>query len=327
VNRFNRTQILTIATLPFAIFAIVYHIWAGWGLVTIHAKGTDLGKVIASMARQGHAKIETDMPSSTPVSMDVDKVPLAFALEKLSIATSSRWRLLYFAAGDKATLQSGEDAWATGQQPADWTIVSIPFGNNAIELEETDPPILDPREDTYTPKAAAPAPIQTFFSEAAQLTNAGFAYPTAWNPTVSSTPPSGAVVKVIPKLVSKASGREDMVFFLSANGNGPGPGFAGANMDPDLLAQRVQDEINRLPPEEKTEAQNNFDAEKAFRASLATMSDDDRRAAFMAHMQDPTVQGAMMNRQDAREGMMNHDQRMQRFQNYVNRKLAATGKM
>jgi hypothetical protein len=35
----------------------------------------------------------------------------------------------------------------------------------------------------------------------------------------------------------------------------------------------------------------------------------------------------MMNRQDAREGMMNHDQRMQRFQNYVNRKLAATGKM
>jgi hypothetical protein len=123
-----------------------------------------------------------------------------------------------------------------------------------------------------------------------------------------------------------------MVFFLSENGGGRGPGGPGggggfAGINPDYFAERIQDEINRLPPEEKTEAQNNFDAEQAFRKSLANMTDDQRRDAFMARMQDPAFQQAMMNRQDARENMMNHDQKMQRFQNYVNRKMQITGKM
>jgi hypothetical protein len=307
---------------------VVYHVWANWGLVTIHAKGTDLGKVIASMERQGHAKIVTDMASSTTVDMDVNKVPLAFALEKLSVITNSRWRLLYFAAPDKGTVMTGEDGWASGKQPTDWTMISIPFGNQAIQLDDTDPPVIDPRDDTYSPKAAAPAPLQTFFKEAAQLTNAGFAFPTAWNPSVNSTPPSGTITKVVPKLVGKAGGHVEMVFFLSQNNQGPGPGgFAQGDFDPELLAQRVQAEINRLPPEEKTEAQNNFDTEKAFRASLATMSDTDRMAAMMAHYTDPNLIGSRLNRMDAQENMMNHDQKMQRFQNYVNRKMAATGKM
>jgi len=281
-------------------------------------------------------RIETDMPGTIPVSMNVDKVPVAYALEQLSVVTNSRWRLLYFVAGDKSTLKSGETAWFGGNRPADWTMISFAFGGGGagggIQLTDDDPPIFDPRQDDYAPKAAAPAPIQTYFSEAAQLTNAGFAFPTAWNPTISSTPPAGYVEKVVPKLVSKAHGREDMVFFLSENGGGRGgpggPGGGGfADLNPDYLAQRVQDEINRLPPEEKTEAQNNFDAEVAFRKSLANMTDDQRRDAFMARMQDPAFQQAMMNRQDSRENMMNHDQKMQRFQNIVQRKLSITGKM
>lgn len=329
--RSNRTQILAIATFVLLLCAVVYHIWANWGLVTIHANGMPLGKVIASMERQGHVRIETDMPGTIPVTMSVTKVPVAYALENLSVVTNSRWRLLYFAAGDKATLKAGESAWFGGNRPADWTMISFPFGNAGIQISDDDPPIFDPRDDTYAPKAAAPQPIQTYFTEAAQLTNAGFAFPTAWNPTVGSTPPSGVVQKVVPKLVSKAHGRTDMIFFLSENGGrgpgGPGGGGGFAGLDPDLFAQRIQNEIDRLPPEEKTEAQNNFDAEVAFRKSLANMTDDERRNAFMARMQDPAFQQAMMNRQDSRENMMSHDQKMQRFQNYVNRKMAITGKM
>lgn len=284
------------------------------------------------MERQGHAKIETDMPDSVPVTMDVVKVHIGDALEKLSVVTNSRWRLLYFVAGDKATLKAGETAWFSGQRPANWTMVSFPFGN-AIQLDDGEAaPVLDPRDDLWTPKTAAPAPVQTFFMEAAQLTNAGFAYPDAWNPTVTSTPSAGVVESAIPKLISKANGHEDQLFFLSENGGrgggGPGGGgFGGAGFNPDLFAERIQNEINALPPEERTEAQNNFDTENAFRKSLANMTDEQRRDAFMQHMQDPAVQDAMASRQDGREGMMNHDQRMQRFQNYVNRKLSITGKM
>jgi len=333
VNSSNRTQQLAIATVALLICVVAYHIWANWGLVTIHANGTPLGKVIASIERQGHAKIETDMKNDTPVIMDVVKVPVADALEHLSAATSSRWRLLYFVAGDKATLQSGETAWFSGQPPANWKMLSFPGGGGGISvtgLVDTDTPVVfDPRQDTYTPHAAAPAPIQTFFLEAAQLTTAGFAFPTDWNPTVNSAPPSGPVQKAIPKLIGSAHGRQDQIFFLSDNNQGPGPAARGPNVDfdPALFAQRVQDEINRLPPEQKTEAQNNFDSELAFRQSLATMTADQRAAAWQQHLQDPNFQQMIQNRMDSREGMMSHDQRNQRFQSYVNNKLSITGKM
>jgi hypothetical protein len=336
VNRINRTQALIISTILLLLFAIVYHIWADWGLITIHAKGTPLGKVIASMERQGHAKIETDLSLDTPVTMDVVKVHLNTALETLSTVTDSRWRLLFFVAGDKATLAQGEQAWTGGQTPDGWKMLSFPMGNMVpIDDDSADQAPPDPRTDMWNPKTAAPTDVQKFFAEAAQATNAGFAFPTDWDPTVNTAPPSGVVQHVVPKLISAANGHDDEVFFLSQNmrrgggGGGPVAGGGGGDLqfDPDLLAARVQSQIDRLPPEEKAEAQSNFDAEKAFRDSLKNMTDDERRAAWMQHMQDPVVQQMMANRMDGRDGMMNHDQRMQHYSNYVNRKMSITGKM
>jgi hypothetical protein len=339
VNRSNRSQILAIATAFLLVFVIAYHIWANWGLITIHAKQMPLSKVIASMQRQGHVKIMTDMPGTIPVTMDVDKVTVAFALEKLTVVTDANWRLLYFAAADSATLKKGEDAWLTGNHPQDWRMIAIGggggggmFGGGGVTLgPDDDAPVFDPRNDIFKPKAAAPQQLQAYFGEAAQMTSAAFAFPDAWNPTVASMPAEGIVTKSIPKLVSKVNGKSDAVFFVSENQRAPGPGgFANRgdfNFDPDLLAQRVQNEINQLPPEEKTEAQNNFDEENAFRKSLQNMTDDQRMAAFQQRMQDPNVQANMMNRMDSRDSMMNHDQRTQRMQNYVNRKQQAMGRM
>lgn len=336
MNRINRTQALVIATFLLLIFAIVYHVWADWGLITIHARGTPLSKVIASMERQGHANIQTDMPLDTPVTMDVDKVHLNTALETLSTATNSRWRLLFFVAGDKPTLAAGEAAWFSGQQPNGWKMVSFPMGNMApVDDDSADPSPPDPRTDSWTPKTAAPNPLQTFFTEAAQATNAGFAFPTDWNPTVDKAPDPGVVQHVVPKLLSATRSRDDEVFFLSKNGGGGrgpgggqfGGGGGGGQLDPDLFAERVQSQIDRLPPEERTEAQSNFDTERAFWKSLQTMTDDQRQAAIMQHMQDPVVQQMMANRMDGRDGMMSHEQRTQRFANYANRKMQITGKL
>ena len=327
----NRTQALVLTTVLLLLFAIIYHIWADWGLITIHAKQEPLGKVIASMERQGHATIQTDMPGDTPVTMDVVKVHLTDALETLSVSTDSRWRLLYFVAGDKATLKTGESAWFGGQRPDGWKMVSFPMGNLGQYLDDSDAPPLDPRLDVYTPRTAAPAPVQAYFTEAAQLTNAGFAFPSDWNPSVAKTPPSGIVDSVIPKLIRIAHGKEDQMFFLSKNTRrapgAPAPTAGDFTFDPDLFAARVQAEINRLPPEERTEAQSNFNTEQAFRASLKDMTDEQRRAAWLAHMQDPAVQQAIANRMDAQDARMNHDQRAQRMQNYVTRKLTAMGKL
>jgi len=329
----NRTQLLAIATVLLLTFAIVYHIWAGWGLVTIHAKQEPLAKVIASMERQGHAKIETDIASDTPVTMDVVKVPVADALETLSTVTESRWRLLYFVAADKSAIKTAEISWFGGQRPDGWKMVSFPMGG-MIALTDDDPPVLDPRGDVWSPKTAAPAPVQTFFLEAAQATNASFAFPEAWNPTVKSSPASGTVVHVVPKLISAAGGSEDQLFFLSKSGRrgprdggGGGPTMGGDfRPDFDLISARMQAEINRLPDDQRGEAQTNFDTEQAFRKSLANLTDDERRAAFQQHMQDPQVQQQMAARMDSRDGRMSHQQRLQHYQNYVNRKLTAMGR-
>ena len=330
-----RTQLLAIATVLLLVSVVIYHIWADWGLVTVHSKGQPLAKVIASIERQGHAKIQTDLPVDTAVTMDVEKVPVADALETLATVTESRWRLLYFVAGDNATLKSGEQSWFGGQRPDDWTMLSFPmFTGNMVSGGDSDI-IFDPRQDVWNPKTAAPATVQDFFKEAAQATNASFAFPKSWNPTVKSTPPSGVIERVLPKLISAAGGHEDQLFFLSKPGRrGPRPeGNDGPTMtgdlrpDFDLLAARVQQQINRMPPEERSDAQANFNSQQAFFKSLAGMTDDQRRQAFQQHMQDPQVQDQMLNRMDSREAHMNHDQRMNRMQNYVNRKLAATGKL
>ena len=333
----NRNLIFIASVVFLLVFAIVHHIWADWGLITIHAKQEPLGKVIASMERQGHARIETDIAGDTPVTMDVVKVHLTDALETLSVNTESRWRLLFFVAGDKATLKTAETTWFGGQKPDGWRMVSFGMGGNMFALgadDDSAPP--DPREDVWTPRLAAPAPVQNFFLEAAQLTNAGFAFPETWNPTVKSAPPTGTVDRVVPKLVSAAGGREDQVFFLSKAGRrGPRNADRGDGLtlgddfrpDPDLLAARVQSQINRLPPDQRGEAQSNFDSWQAFRKSLEGMTDDQRRAAFQQRMQDPNIQAQMANRMDQSDARMSHDQRMSHFQNYVNRKLTAQGKL
>ncbi|MGA3171773.1 MAG: hypothetical protein ABSE62_12260 [Chthoniobacteraceae bacterium] len=328
----NRTQILVVTTVFLVLFAIVYHIWADWGLITIHANKMPLGKVIASMERQGHANIQTDLELDTPVTMNVVKVQLTDALETLSVVTNSRWRLLYFAAGDNATLKNGEKLWFSGERPDGWRTVSFPLGGmfSFTDSDEDDTPP-DPRLDVWTPKNPGPAPVQDYFKEAAELTNAGFAFPGDWNPTVKSPPNAGEVSHVVPKLIRSAGGRGDPIFFLSEGGRGGGRGGYGDGAimngpDPELLAERTQNEINKLPDEERQEAQQNFDTERAFWQSLQNMSDEDRRAAIEAHLSDPAVQQAMQDRQDSRDGRMSHDQRMQHFANYVNRKMSITGK-
>jgi hypothetical protein len=327
----SRAKALAISTLLLLVFAVAHHIWANWGLVTVHARQQPLARVISSIQRQGRATIQTDLPGDTLVSMDCVKVPVADALETLAANTQSRWRLVYIAAGTRTALKSF--AWAGSQVPDGWKMLSIPFGNIAAFAGD-DAPAQDPRQDPWTLKTAAPAPIQSFFLEAAQATNASFAFPADWNPNVKSAPASGIVDKLIPKLVSAANGYHTEVFLLTRGGQrGPRNNDAAAadpqalQIDPDLLAQRAQNQINRLPDAERIEAQVAFDSEMAFRKSIAAITDPDaRRAAMQQHMQDPAVQQMMANRMDGADGRLSHDQRVQHNQNYVNRKLAAMGK-
>jgi hypothetical protein len=79
--------------LAVAVFAVlllanfIYYFCTGWGLITVKVRNVPLAKVIKSIEWQTWwgLKIYTNLPADTKVSMYVDHVPLAEAMETLSL--------------------------------------------------------------------------------------------------------------------------------------------------------------------------------------------------------------------------------------------------
>jgi hypothetical protein len=63
---------------------IGYYFYNGWGLVTVKVKDAPLGKVVRSIEWQGWVKIYTNLPPDSKVTMYVDHVSLAEAMESLA---------------------------------------------------------------------------------------------------------------------------------------------------------------------------------------------------------------------------------------------------
>lgn len=63
---------------------IVSYLYWNWGLITVNVTDAPLSKVIKSIEWQGWVKIYTNLPSDTKVTMYVDHVPLAEAMEALA---------------------------------------------------------------------------------------------------------------------------------------------------------------------------------------------------------------------------------------------------
>jgi hypothetical protein len=79
----NATKWIGLLVLLF--FAnIAYYFYNNWGLVTVKVKDVPLEKVISSIEWQGWVKIYTNLPLDTKVTMFVDHVPLAEAMETLA---------------------------------------------------------------------------------------------------------------------------------------------------------------------------------------------------------------------------------------------------
>jgi len=63
---------------------IVSYFYSNWGLISVNVHDAPLSKVIKSIEWQGWVKIYTNLPADTKVTMYVNHVPLAEAMETLS---------------------------------------------------------------------------------------------------------------------------------------------------------------------------------------------------------------------------------------------------
>jgi hypothetical protein len=327
----NRKIWLLAATLVLVAGKIIWYYYSNWGLITIHANKQPLSQIISRIQRQGHVILKTNLDPGTPVTMDVDRVPVSDALETLSVVTESRWRLNYFLAPDKAMLRAGIEAIAAGKKPDDWRVIDYPFPRLFLPASGIIP---DPRRDEWPSKAPEENTLQARLEGAAKRTHVGFALPEKWNPAISFTLRSGLIAQVMPKLAGGIHGKMEPVFLLSKierrprrgdggppDGGQDGVGFpAGPGRNFEVMAERGLAEIKRLPEEEQAAAKAEFDRQQAFFKAIRDLPPEQRRAKMEERMNDPQVQQQMENRQSQRDARTTPQQKLQRAQRYVDRK-------
>jgi hypothetical protein len=321
----------------------IWYFWVNWGLITVHSKNMPLEQVIRSIEKQGHVTIKTNLDLTKPVYMYVDKVVLAEALETLSTATDSRWRLAYFVGPDRGAIGGAVANFTAGQKAEGWQSAYVPM----LPLGEERAVQPDPRSDPWETKSAKEPTLQSYLQQAARNVAASFIYPENWNPSVNSPPKAGPISKALPRLADAAGGKYQEIFLLegSSRGDGDGEGrdddrgprlaaFGGGRdrggsfgrpkgFDRDAMEERMEAELKKLPPAERAAIQQEQEERKKFFEGMRDLPPEQREAKMQEFMSDPRNQERMENAQNARDARRSPQQRVDRAKKYLDRKSQA----
>lgn len=356
----RRQLLLGSVALVLAILLIAR--WIGdWGLVTIHAKDQPLGKVIASIARQGGVRIESSLDPTKTVTMDVVKVTAVQALETLADVTDSGWRVVYLAAPSKPAINEAVLSLNGTGKIENWSTSYYPGGGSGAEYGQ----VIDPRTLSITMEGTDPE-LGKLLDEAAQKSGVMTALPKDWTPSVKTPKPTN-VRKAVTSMVGSAHGQMMEFFYLSerrrgwggpggpgdgdggpegigvtrpgpeAQANGqmpppvsgaPAPGNHGsqawrARGNPDWMEQRQQARIKKLPTALQEQAKKDAEERKAFFASLQGLSPEERTAKIQDMMANSEMGQKMQDHQLLRQAQQTAEKRIARAVNYLNRKAAA----
>jgi len=330
----RRQLYLTASALLLAVLLVARWI-SQWGLVTIHAKDEPLGKVLASIASQGHVRIETSVDPTKTVTMNVDQVPVIEALDTLATVSESSWRAVCLAAPDKTALEAGISQLKAGGKLDGWTVAYYPgFGMGPMGPLSDRP--IDPRTLEWKPEGPA-LDVEKLLDEAAQKTGVMAATPQEWVPVASRLPASGPVEGGVTGLIGSVRGKVGSFLFLTERGRRQGPPDAAPDtpsqptarqdrprpvVKPEWMEQRQQAVIKKLPPAQRAEAAKEMGERTAFFKSLEGLTPEERRAKFQEMMSNPDIQQKMEDRRLMRDSQLTSQQRVQRAVGYVARKEA-----
>jgi hypothetical protein len=339
--KLQRNHWILLALLLILTVQIGRHIWAHWGLITVHSKTTPLAQVIRSIEKQGHVTIKTNMDLTKPVYMNVDEVSLTEAMETLATVMEGGWRLTYFVGPDKGTVAGAISTFTAGQKNEGWKMMYVRMP--PIVGEDTSVALADPRKDSWVVKPAKEPTLQSYLQEASRNVSASFWVPASWNPPVNSPPKTGAIGKALPKLVSAAKGKYEEVILLQGSnrqagdrperGGGGGedePRFAGnfggggrGGFNRDAMEERIENEIAKLPEDQRKIAQAERDQRKKMFDDMKDLTDEERRQRMQDMMNTPDAQAKMDDQMNKQANRMSPEQRVQRAQKYLQKVAAA----
>lgn len=320
---------------------LVWHIYSGWGLVTINVQDERADRVLGSIGRQGGIDIVSNLPPDTRVSLQVYRVSPLEALDIVAVRTDANWLVAYLGAPDRRTIDTALATFRSGANPENWTSFR-PGGFGGGILSPTDAAI-DLRKIEWTPEGDAS--LTDMLREASEKTGIYLAVPAEWSPQVRS-PGAGTAEKNIPRIFQHAGGVAREVFLL--RGNAPSEnrttsdgssrprreGWIGrpttrGNVTPNSIAnaenmaQRTRAQIALLPPDEQPAALEDLAMTEKFWGEVRELPEEQRRERAREFFTSPAMQERMEKRRAARENKMTPQQIIQRSQRYWDRKAAA----
>jgi hypothetical protein len=326
-------RLLVLMAIAVALAAMMIVRWiSGWGLVTLHEKDAPLGRILASVARQGGIRIECSLDPERRISIDVDRVPPFEAIDTLAIRTDATWRIVYLIAPTKEAIRRSQGSLLEGGKMEGWNTCFHPLG----PLTGGNGGSLDPRRMVWKAEGNPGDPtaqtLPKLVDEAAQKTGAMILFPKNWTPPVVSLPKAAPVGKALSRLASSLHGHAEELFFITQSTRRYGAGeerpvSAGgfAAMDPRWLDERMQAQFALLPPAEQAAARKEYEERKALFAQLRDLPPEERMAKLRQLMADPDVAVRLQDRRLLREAKMTPEQRISRAVSYLERKGSMKG--
>jgi hypothetical protein len=332
--RFNQrfpTRLLLLSGIAVLLAAVVITKWvAGWGLVTIHVKDQPLGGVISSIARQGHVGVESSLDPDRNISLDVERVTPAEAIDTLALRADASWRSVVLVAPKDVAFDPALASMKANGKAGDWVTLFYPaplwIGSGDAA---TDPALLE-----WTAEGGS-LELPKLLDEAAQKTGVMIAYPAEWAPPLAKPPKSAPVAQALRAMAAGAGGKTLPLFLLTESrrpSRGAAPGNDAAQegaegrrpqIKPEWMEQRALAQIKRLPAAERAAAKKEFDGMKAMFDQLKGLPPEERREKMRELMANPEIAEKMEDRRLLRESKMTAQQRITRAVNYLDRKAAA----
>ena len=201
----------------------------------------------------------------------------------------------------------------------------------------------DPRRDVWNVDEPSDKTLQEFMKAAATGVSASFACPEGFNPPVGKAPSSGEIRKAAAKLAKNAGAKMEEVFLLLGRPAGlvenerdrdrsdrddegrPPRSSGGSRGGPpnfDMVRQRQLAEIAKLPANEQAAAKAEFAEREQFFTAMRDLSSDERRAKMEEYFNKPENQDKMADRRTRGDERKSPDQRLQKYQRYVEKKQA-----
>lgn len=321
---------------------ISWQIYAAWGLVTLDEQNAPVGKVLDSISRQGGIEIASNLDPSTPVTIQVKRVPPVEALDIVAVRTEASWRLAYLGASDDAAIKAALADFCAGGEAPGWT--SYGAGNFNFVAPQSGA-ALDLRRIKWNPPE--PGGLPALLQDAADKTGVLMAAPSDWKASVSTLPAGKTIAESVSSLFRNAGGVSREVFLLrgregpaedeepgdrravwigSSNQAGSergGGGWMRTLGDAQRNNERVEAQIALLPEEEQEKARDDFKMMSEFWQSVRDLPEEQRRAKAQEFFNRPEVAERMEDRRLARDAKRTPAQRIERSKRYWDRKAEA----